>query len=246
MVAPPVSGSDPTQWLVAGLRRELYSLLLANGRENTCRVFLIETYTKSESRSKVIKISRRNLSCTGLTIWVMMTLALIGILGVTACSSSSPSSPENAEEANANRLPAAPGVGRLAPDFTLTTLDGNSITVSDFRGKTVFINFWATWCPPCRAEMPHIEALYQEYKDRDVIVIGVDLREGEDRVRRFVQDGDYNWIFTIDATGEVGYEYRVTAIPASFFLDKYGVIKAIHIGAMSKSTMEVKLAAAMN
>jgi len=94
--------------------------------------------------------------------------------------------------------------------------------------------------------MPDIEALYQEYKDKDVVVIGVDLREGEDKVRRFVQDGGYNWIFTIDATGKVGSEYRVRDIPTSFFLDKDGIIKAIHIGAMSKSAMEDKLAVAMN
>jgi thiol-disulfide isomerase/thioredoxin len=134
----------------------------------------------------------------------------------------------------------------MAPDFTLTTLDGDSITLSDFRGKTVFINFWATWCSPCRAEMPDIEAIYQEYKNKDVVVIGVDLGEDEDKVRRFVQDGGYNWIFTLDEAVKVGSEYRVRAIPTSFFLDQDGIIKAIQIGTMSKSAMEVQLAVAMN
>jgi thiol-disulfide isomerase/thioredoxin len=94
--------------------------------------------------------------------------------------------------------------------------------------------------------MPDIEAIYQEYKNKDVVVIGVDLGEDEDKVRRFVQDGGYNWIFTTDETVKVGSEYRVRAIPTSFFLDQDGIIKAIQIGTMSKDTMEFQLAVAMN
>ncbi|MFC1903230.1 TlpA family protein disulfide reductase [Chloroflexota bacterium] len=193
-----------------------------------------------------MKIARRNLSLSVLVTWVTIILVLVGTLGVAACSPSSQIPPENAKEANTHGIPTAPEVGRMAPDFTLLDMDGNEVGLSEFRGKVVLVNFWATWCPPCRAEMPDIESLYQEYKDKDVVVIGVDLREGEDKVRRFVQDGGYNWIFTMDATGKVGSEYRVRAIPTSFFLDKDGIIKAIHIGTMSKSAMEVKLAVAMN
>ena len=193
-----------------------------------------------------MKISRQNLSRFDLATWAIMILMLIGILGVAACSSSSPDSSNNGQDVNANDLPPAPQVGRLAPDFTLSTLDGDSITLSDLRGKTVFINFWATWCPPCRVEMPAIEALYQEYRDKDVVVIGVDLREDEDRVRKFVQQGGYTWTFAIDTTGEVARKYGVVAIPVSFFLDEEGIIREINIGAVSRSAMEVKLAAAMN
>ncbi len=88
---------------------------------------------------------------------------------------------------NGSKLEPAPEVGRLAPDFTLADLDGNQVSLSDFRGEAVFLNFWATWCPPCRAEMPEIEAIYQEYKNKDVVVIGVDIKETREEVLQFIQ-----------------------------------------------------------
>ena len=142
-------------------------------------------------------------------------------------------------------LPPAPEVGHPAPDFTLTDLEGNRVTLSDFRGKVVFINFWATWCPPCRAEMPEIEAVYQEYKSQDVVIIGVDILEDENEVLQFVQKGGFNWIFVIDTTGEVTRNYGIVAIPTSFFLDREGVIQSVKVGAMTKREIESHLAEAM-
>jgi thiol-disulfide isomerase/thioredoxin len=136
-------------------------------------------------------------------------------------------------------------VGELAPDFTLVDLEGNQISLSDFRGKTVFINFWATWCPPCRAEMPEIEAIYQEYTDKDVVVIGVDLWESDDVVRQYIQEGGYSWTFVTDTTGVVTASYKVIGIPASFFIDREGIIRAVSLGAMTKRAMETNLAKAM-
>ena len=93
--------------------------------------------------------------------------------------------------------------------------------------------------------MPEIEAVYQEYKSKDVVVIGVDLLEAESEVRQFVQQGGYSWTFVIDTTGEVANEYGITAIPTSFFLDKEGIIRAVKVGAMTKRVMESQLAEAM-
>ena len=90
-----------------------------------------------------------------------------------------------------------------------------------------------------------IEAVYQEYKDRDVVVIGIDLLESRSSVESFVEENSYSWIFTIDETGIVAMDYMVTGIPASFFIDKDGIIRALQVGAMSKALMEIKLAAAM-
>lgn len=138
--------------------------------------------------------------------------------------------------------PSTSLVGRSAPNFTLNDLAGNQVTLSDFRGKVVFLNFWATWCPSCRAEMPEIEAAYQNYQGQNVVFIGVDLYENGDRVRNFVQEGGYSWTFVIDATGEVTKNYAVTGIPASFFLDKKGVVRAIKVGAMNREEIESQLA----
>ena len=197
---------------------------------------------------KKMNISRRGVnSRLGWLVLGLLAIVLVGLLAIQGCT---PSAQDITRERQPGpppptNLPPAPEVGRLAPDFTLVDLEGNQVSLSDFRGKTVFINFWATWCPPCRAEMPEIEAVYQEYKNKDVVVIGVDLQETEGEVRQFVQRGGYSWIFVIDATGEVANNYRITAIPTSFFVDKEGIIRAINVGAMTKKTMESKLAEAM-
>ena len=90
-----------------------------------------------------------------------------------------------------------------------------------------------------------MEAIYQEYKSKDVVVIGVDLLEDENEVRQYVQQGGFSWTFVIDTTGAVATNYGITAIPTSLFLDKEGVIRAVSIGAMTKRAMESKLAEAM-
>ncbi|MEE8413457.1 MAG: TlpA disulfide reductase family protein [Dehalococcoidales bacterium] len=135
--------------------------------------------------------------------------------------------------------------GDMAPDFTLTDLDGNQVSLSDFRGKTVFLNFWATWCPPCRAEMPEMAAVYQEYTDKEVVIIGIDIQEPAETVRQFVQDQGYSWTFLLDTSGMVTADYEIVAIPTSFFLDKEGIIRAVNVNAMTKREIEAKLAEAM-
>jgi len=175
----------------------------------------------------------RVMSVTTKRIWrriVLLALAVItiGLLALPGCG-----------------LTPAPIIGYPAPDFTLIDLDGNAVHLKDFRGKVVFLNFWATWCPPCRIEMPEMEELYQEYKDKDVAIIGVDLRESESSVKSFVEENGYSWTFVIDSTGEVARDYMVTLIPSSFFIDGDGIIRALQVGAMSKALMEIRLAEAM-
>ena len=172
-------------------------------------------------------------------ILALLVLAVMGLPASLGCTYTSDNTPGAAKS-------IGPRTGQLAPDFTLTDLNGNRTSLSDFRGKRVFINFWATWCPPCREEMPAIELFHQEYKDRDVVVIGVDLYEPEEEVRRFVQDGGYSWTFVIDKTGQVARDYRVIGIPTSFFLDREGVIRAVTTGPMTKKDMEANLAKAIN
>jgi len=171
---------------------------------------------------------------------LILFIAVLGLLVVQACASPSQAVPGGQQGATVGI-----NVGQIAPDFTLADLDGNEISLSDFRGKAVFINFWATWCPPCRAEMPEIESVYQDYKDKGAVVIGVDIRETEELVREFIQRGGYHWTFILDSTGVVAADYNIQAIPTSFFIDREGVIRAVNIGAMTKRAMEDKLAEAM-
>ncbi len=190
-------------------------------------------------------LSKCNQSRFRQPVLGLLVVALLGLLIVQACTPSSQVVSGGQQEATIGIK-----VGEQAPDFTLVDLDGNSVTLSDFKGKVVFINFWATWCPPCRAEMPEIEAVYQEYKDKDVVVIGVHLAnviwfEPEDKIRQFVQQGGYNWTFVTDTSGEVSANYQIVGIPTSFFIDREGIIQAVNIGAMTKRAMEAKLAEAM-
>jgi peroxiredoxin len=176
----------------------------------------------------------------------MLALVLAILVVIQGCANNNPDSGRDAGTgAQAIELEPAPEVGHPAPDFTLKDLDGNVVRLNDLRGKVVFINFWATWCPPCRAEMPAIEALHQEYKDKGVIVIGVDISEPESTVRQYIQQGGFSWTIVLDSTAKVARDYQIVAIPTSYFLDKEGIIKAVNVGPMTKRAMEAEVTKAM-
>ena len=115
----------------------------------------------------------------------------------------------------------------MAPDFVLRDLDGNAVRLSDFRGKTVFLNFWASWCVSCQAEMPTLQQSWLKYKDKNVVFLGVDIAEPVDVVRQFVNKGGYTWTFVFDSTQRPPADYHITGIPTTFFIDKDGVIRVI-------------------
>lgn len=136
-------------------------------------------------------------------------------------------------------------VGQPAPAFQLRDVDGREHTLDEYRGRPVLINFWATWCGPCRAEMPIIEAAYQQHKEDGLVVLAIDVRENPELARTFA-----GWLgvsFTIldDGTGDVAYRYRVTAFPTSFFVDREGIIRAWQVGAMDESALNRHLSQIM-
>src|SRR5439155_21392245 len=131
------------------------------------------------------------------------------------------------------------------PDFSLEALDGEVVKLSDLRGQPVFINFWATWCGPCKIEMPDIEQVYQANRDRGLVVLGVDVQESGPKVQEYLANagnGKYSWRFVLDRSGQTMLDYRVTGIPSSFFVDRDGVIRDIIIGSTSRPAMETKVA----
>ncbi|MDP4091723.1 MAG: TlpA disulfide reductase family protein [Bacillota bacterium] len=125
-----------------------------------------------------------------------------------------------------------------APDFKLTDLNGKEVSLSEFKGKNVFLNFWATWCPPCREEMPDIEKLYQETKGTDLVILGVELGESRQDVNSFTSKNGYNYEFLLDTDNKAAVEYNISSIPSSFFIDKDGNISATHLGYMDLSQMK--------
>lgn len=127
--------------------------------------------------------------------------------------------------------------GNEAPDFTLQSLEGKPVKLSDFRGKKVIVNFWATWCPPCRAEMPEMQSYYKDHKDNDFTILGVDLTSTEKKksdVEPFVKEFGVAFPIVLDKEGDVASTYQITGYPTSYFIDKQGVIQFKLVGAMNK------------
>lgn len=127
---------------------------------------------------------------------------------------------------------SAPKTGALAPDFTLTNVHTKQpLQLSSLRGKPVLLNFWGTWCPPCRAEMPELQKLYDKYKN-DVEFVGVSMgpRDEPAGVDQFVKLNKYTWTFIHDTDASISINYQVQGIPSTFFIDKDGIIRSIHVG----------------
>ena len=134
----------------------------------------------------------------------------------------------------------SPREGFAAPDFTLETLDGVPITLSDLRGKAVVVNLWASWCPPCRAEMPALQAAYEADRERGLEIVAVDMtyQDSEEDAQRFVKDFGLTFTIALDRDGMVARQYLLRALPSTFFVGPDGVIRKVVIGGpMSEATI---------
>ena len=123
--------------------------------------------------------------------------------------------------------------GKLAADFNLPNLNGNAISLSSLRGKVVFLNVWATWCGPCREEMPSIETLYEEFrKDPDFVMLAVSQDSGDrgNAVGSYVRRNGFKFTVLLDPQNQVGDAYDVSGIPETFIIDRAGRIVAHHVG----------------
>ena len=147
------------------------------------------------------------------------------------------------EDTELTEAPAA--AKQLAPDLTLTDQYGVTHTLSDYRGKVVFLNFWATWCPPCRAEMPDIQALYEQYaaqEDPEVVILavatpGVGGEEDEAGVKAFLEENGYTYPVLMDPTGRSLSSYAITAFPTTFLITREGEILGYVPGMMTADVM---------
>lgn len=133
-------------------------------------------------------------------------------------------------------------VGQIAPDFQLKTLEGETVHLSDFRGERVILNFWATWCPPCRAEIPDFQKLYESH---DVEILAVDLTDTEESiedVRAFVKEYEMTFPVLMDEHSDVANMYQIVAYPTSYMIDSSGHIQFVALGAMNYDLMIQELA----
>ncbi len=134
--------------------------------------------------------------------------------------------------------------GSKAPNFSLKTLDGKEIQLTDYRGKKVILNFWATWCPPCREEMPEMQKFYRDYKDKDVEILAVNLTYAEtkkEKIGEFVEKYDLSFPVPLDEKNTTGKQFRAVSIPTSYFIDENGIIRNSHIGPMDYDFMDAEI-----
>lgn len=130
--------------------------------------------------------------------------------------------------------------GDLAPDFTLQTLSGEEVKLSDYRGKPVFLNFWATWCPPCKAEMPHMQEFYEENQSQaEVLAVNLTSNESSiNTVEKFAEQYNITFPILLDINGEQAEKFATITIPTTYIIDKNGIIKQRKVGPMSKEGMK--------
>jgi len=162
---------------------------------------------------------------------VLIIVAVLGFgwIGLTAVSATN----------TTGGLVPSPRAGFPAPDFTLDTTDGRTMTLSDLRGQVVIVNLWASWCPPCRAEMPAIEQVYQANKAQglEVLAVNVTSQDSEAAAAQFAQDFGLTFPILLDRDGAVSRRYQLQAFPTTYFIDRQGIISAVVPGGPMKASL---------
>ncbi len=136
----------------------------------------------------------------------------------------------------------SPVVGQLAPDFALRDPDGNVRELGDYRGDVVWINFWATWCGPCRRELPDIQRLADEFEEDGLVVLAVNQAQSAETAKSFWEELQLDLPILLDADGEVSDQYRVIGLPHNVFIDRDGIMRSSHIGFLTEEQMRERMA----
>lgn len=140
---------------------------------------------------------------------------------------------------------AAPEIGHIAPPFSLSDLDFKTVGLANSNDHIVIINFWATWCVPCRIEMPELQNLYDEYAD-DVIILGVNLGESPQAVAQWVEEFDLTFDVLLDPLQSVAQLYQIRGQPSTYIIDKAGMIRQVYYGPVSMQKLEQNINALQN
>jgi peroxiredoxin len=148
------------------------------------------------------------------------------------------------ESGTTNGAIPAPQEGFLAPDFSLQTLDGKTVSLAALRGQPVLLNLWASWCGPCRAEMPAMQRVYEEYQDQGFVILAVNATN-QDRVNSvgaFVAEHGLTFPVLLDTDATVSQAYQLRSLPTTFFIDQGGIIQEVVIGGpMSEALLHTRV-----
>jgi thiol-disulfide isomerase/thioredoxin len=171
---------------------------------------------------------------------ILLIAVVIIVLLIAACSSgpeatgpsSTQTTPDESTPESSTTIPTAPRVNFLAPGFELETLDGRSVALESLQGKYVMLNFWATWCGPCRHEMPFFQQIFEDeiWADRGLVIAAVNIGESAALAGSFMDYFELDFMVLLDSRQQVARVYNVSAIPTTFFIDKDGIIRDIRIG----------------
>ncbi len=165
---------------------------------------------------------------------LLIALGLISFVNYQTAGSSRP-------DLEVPRLGKSVAAGKMAADFTLKDLNGKQTTLASLRGKVVFLNVWATWCAPCREEMPSIESLYDAFKaNKDFVVLAVSQDTNGGTVGPFVKENHLQFRVLLDPRNEVGERYDVSGIPETFIIGRDGRIVAHHVGPYDWSNADIR------
>jgi len=121
--------------------------------------------------------------------------------------------------------PVEPLIGNSAPDFSLKDLKGRNVSLSSFSGKPVLLNFWASWCPYCRKERTHLDALHKDYSDKNLVIISVSIDRSLETLKTFMEKNSAPFVILYDGQGRVASTFHVSGLPTSFLIDRNGIIK---------------------
>lgn len=158
---------------------------------------------------------------TGLIVTFAVILALLGLLAW-----------------GLRKAQAGPLSSGMAPDFTLESFEGNTLTLSQLRGQVVIINFWASWCPPCREEAAYLEQTWRKYRDKGVIFIGVDWVDTEKEALAYIDEFDLTYFNGPDIGTRIAQAYNIQGVPETFYVAKNGELRGVHIGPMKSPELD--------
>ncbi len=188
--------------------------------ETVSAIFLI--YPKS-AENKVIRMKKET------KLWIRRVILLVALIGLAIAI----------YQITTLDVSNKPKVGEEAPDFKLKQLNGEEMQLSQLRGKAVMINFWGTWCEPCRTEMPAMQKAYEKYKDQGFEIVAVNIAETEIAVSNFVEDYGLTFPILMDAQKEIVRQYKIGPLPSSIFVDPQGKITQFIEGPLEVAQLEL-------
>ena len=139
------------------------------------------------------------------------------------------------------KVRAGPLSSGMAPNFTITDFDGTTVTLSELRGQVVIINFWASWCPPCREEAAYLEATWRKYEGRGVVFVGVDWVDTEKEALAYIDEFDITYLNGPDIGTRIAQDYNIQGVPETFYVAKNGELRGVHIGPLKSPQLDEKI-----